>query len=376
MKFIKIILLSLFSVGVSAQEDRGIIFEQGLSWQQVKDKAKKENKFIFMDCVTTWCVPCKEMARQVFPDPNVGEFMNSHFINIKVQMDRKADDPQNVKDWYADAEELAKIYDVVAYPTLLYFSPEGELVHRIVGGKDVAGFLAGSADALDSERQYHTQIKRFEAAPEKFAKDYLRLSIAAREVFDGKRANEYAKSYLALEPNLFTPDGIALLNSITHNSKDTYFPLLKNDGDKIDSIMGTGYTARKLIPIILQEEVYPNIPAEGPLDWDSLTAQVSKLYPRYGNSVIAKFKIQYFMRFEDWENMDKAVELYRSDYPDHLSVEDWNRLALTYYQLSKDRQAIDMQRRATELASGAMKEGFQELLRRMELGDRSWLSKE
>src|SRR5690606_3759925 len=103
--------------------------------------------------------------------------------------------------------------------------PEGELVHRVVGGKDVAGFLAGSADALDSETQYHTQIKRFEASPEKSAKDYLRLSIAAREVFDGKRANEYAQSYLALEPNLFTPDGIALLNSITHNSKDTYFPL-------------------------------------------------------------------------------------------------------------------------------------------------------
>ncbi|MBO9572315.1 MAG: hypothetical protein J7497_08925, partial [Chitinophagaceae bacterium] len=35
--------------------DSGINFEVRLTWQQIKDKAKAENKFIFVDCYATWC---------------------------------------------------------------------------------------------------------------------------------------------------------------------------------------------------------------------------------------------------------------------------------------------------------------------------------
>jgi thiol:disulfide interchange protein len=44
---------------------KGIRFEHGLSWAQVKEKAKAENKYIFMDCYATWCGPCKAMDKNV-----------------------------------------------------------------------------------------------------------------------------------------------------------------------------------------------------------------------------------------------------------------------------------------------------------------------
>ena len=58
MKNILSILLILFCTMIFAED--GIRFEEKATWQQILDKAKKENKFILVDCYTTWCGPCKK----------------------------------------------------------------------------------------------------------------------------------------------------------------------------------------------------------------------------------------------------------------------------------------------------------------------------
>ena len=58
------------------------------SWDAVKSKAVKENRMIFMDCYTSWCGPCKGLAQNVFPHPKVGEFLNSHFVCCKYDMEK------------------------------------------------------------------------------------------------------------------------------------------------------------------------------------------------------------------------------------------------------------------------------------------------
>ncbi|ULT27695.1 thioredoxin domain-containing protein [Sphingobacterium sp. E70] len=42
-------------------------FVEGLSWKQVKERAKAENKFIFVELFATWCGPCQYMSNEVFP---------------------------------------------------------------------------------------------------------------------------------------------------------------------------------------------------------------------------------------------------------------------------------------------------------------------
>ena len=61
---------------------QGIKFEEGLSWEQVKQKAKTENKFIFVDCYATWCAPCKMMDKYVYQNDTVGEFVKDKFIYV------------------------------------------------------------------------------------------------------------------------------------------------------------------------------------------------------------------------------------------------------------------------------------------------------
>ena len=54
-----IIFLSFLASNARSQKN-GIYFENSLTWEQVEQKAKDENKYIFIDCYATWCGPCKE----------------------------------------------------------------------------------------------------------------------------------------------------------------------------------------------------------------------------------------------------------------------------------------------------------------------------
>jgi thioredoxin 1 len=101
--------------------DGGIQFEKK-SLEEAMKQAKKENKLIFIDAYTEWCGPCKKMAATSFQDPQVAEYFNGKFINLKIEMEKSADGPT-----------VAKAYRVAAYPTLLFINGDGQLVKSVIG---------------------------------------------------------------------------------------------------------------------------------------------------------------------------------------------------------------------------------------------------
>mgnify|MGYP000949200888 CR=1 FL=1 len=122
-----IILIAAFSVlhgakgkPMQTKPETGIIFFSG-TWQQCLDKAKKEKKLVFLDAYADWCGPCKMMKHKTFTDKKVGEFYNKYFLNIALDME-KGEGPQ-----------LAEKYQVTAYPTLLFFNSDGQIIGKAVG---------------------------------------------------------------------------------------------------------------------------------------------------------------------------------------------------------------------------------------------------
>jgi len=116
-KFVLLFTCMFFVVFSFAQTDF-----QDLSLDKALEKAKVENKLVFMDCYTSWCGPCKMMAEKILPLKEVGEYMNGRFVCIKVDMEK------------GEGPKLAQKYQVSAYPTFLVIKTDGTVMHRIVGG--------------------------------------------------------------------------------------------------------------------------------------------------------------------------------------------------------------------------------------------------
>src|SRR5688500_9355246 len=96
----KLLLIIFLLPLLTIAQEKGIQWTTGLSWNQIKAKAKKENKFIFLDCYATWCGPCKEMDKKIYVNDSVGDYFNQHFVSVKVQMDKTKNDDESVKKWY------------------------------------------------------------------------------------------------------------------------------------------------------------------------------------------------------------------------------------------------------------------------------------
>lgn len=60
--------------------------DNGLSaLTNIKEKAKKENKYIFMDCYATWCGACKMMEQEVYSKSTLFCLKLKIFNSIEVQ---------------------------------------------------------------------------------------------------------------------------------------------------------------------------------------------------------------------------------------------------------------------------------------------------
>lgn len=129
-------MLLLFMNALLAQE--GIVFEHG-SWKDVLAKAKEQNKLVFIDVYTSWCGPCKKMVAEVFPQKEVGALFNKGFINYKIDAEK------------GEGVEIAKKFQVKAYPTYLFVNGDGELVYRALGYNEPKKFMQEASIALKEQ---------------------------------------------------------------------------------------------------------------------------------------------------------------------------------------------------------------------------------
>ena len=133
--FLFVILLCWGIVGFTQD---GVNFEH-LSFKEALDKAKAENKLVFMDCYTVWCGPCKMMNERVFTQKVVGDYFKKHFIPLKVDMEK------------GEGIALRKKFDVNAFPTMFILDAEGNIVCKLQGARDTDIFLKELKEILGDE---------------------------------------------------------------------------------------------------------------------------------------------------------------------------------------------------------------------------------
>ena len=138
MKRLLIALWALLFV-VACKGESGVEFHD-LTFDQALERAALEDKLLFIDFFTTWCVPCKQMDATTFQDREVATWLAEHTVALKV--DAEANETN---------EALAKRFGVRSFPNYVFVSPEGELVDRIEGKRASAAFMAFGASVLRGE---------------------------------------------------------------------------------------------------------------------------------------------------------------------------------------------------------------------------------
>lgn len=212
--------LLCFLIGTATVHAQGVNFETS-TWEEVLAKAKEDNKPIFVDAYTVWCGPCKWMAKNVFVDEELGSAMNSQFISYKMNMESK------------EGVAFNKKYKVNVYPTLLYISADGELLHKGTGARDVAELVALNEEALNPSRQmagFHRKYQAGEKSNE-FLKSYLKVLQDAYEIEQMEEVFATYWNQLSMEEKI-TVENLELMGALTNWFEDFVNPytqfLLKN----------------------------------------------------------------------------------------------------------------------------------------------------
>lgn len=144
---IKLCLTFAAAMGIfplAAQTDfRPLAFDEAVA------AAKAEGKLVFIDFYTDWCGPCKWMAREVFPQKALGDYMNPRFVCIKLNAEK-------------EGKELASVYKVRAYPTFVVTDVDKKVVMTKIGGAQVENFINELEMGINPEKSPERMQARYD----------------------------------------------------------------------------------------------------------------------------------------------------------------------------------------------------------------------
>ena len=275
MKSNILILIATVLVGALYGQSSNIQFEEG-NWQSILDKAKAQDKVIFLDAYTSWCGPCKMMSKDVFTHAEVSSFYNENFINAKIDMEK------------GEGPALATNYKVRAYPTLLFIDGDGELVHQAIGYHNPKQFYQLGETALNPEQRLSSLSKRYAAGDRTpaFLYQYARASMNAMD----DKASQIAEAYLDTQSDWKTPKNMELIIDAADNADSKLFDFILDNRASYDAIYGEEAVARKVQDMIIN--------SLGTVEGDEVLSKVEQLYnkayPENAPRLIANFKMNYF----------------------------------------------------------------------------------
>ncbi len=388
----------------------GVHFQHKVvNWDNLITQAKKENKFLFVDCYTTWCGPCKYVSSTIFPMKNVGEFFNKNFVNVKLQIDETKKDNEDVIATRSVAKYIEETYKINVYPTFLIFDNAGKLVHKFCGAGDDKFMIANAGSGLNKDEQYYTLVEGFKAGNRdgNFITKLCKASAAAND-----NVEEYLKAFIETQTNLFTKDNAELLLSNVENTDGIVFKNLYENKEKwlpvADKEMLESVIANAISTEIVSE-IFNEKNTE--VDWAGITKKYNKKYPGYAKEQVAKAKVIYYSDLENWKEFAEALKVLLKENPNAFTqknalnsiawsvfenIDDKELLneALTLskksleggevsayldtyanilYKLGQTKEAIDTESKALSKATSAdEKKNYQETLDKMKKGEKTW----
>ncbi|MEW6468629.1 MAG: thioredoxin family protein [Bacteroidota bacterium] len=321
-------ILLLIGASASAQ-NRSISFEQG-SWKEILAKAAQANKPIFVDAYTTWCGPCKWLAKHVFTNDSAADFFNANFINVKIDMEK------------GEGLALAQQWQVSAYPTLLYFDSKGQMIHRACGAdisaSGVKSFLAQGKEALDPQKQFAALKKKYDAGskdPEFLAHYLFSLDNVCLP------AGEALTAYFATqeEASLTSPRNWKIIYYHVNDIASREFRYLVSHAedfaklytrDSVDNKIS--YTYSDALTSLARDE-------SKSAEYEALKKELKLNNVANSDQIILDAELVRFAKKKDWKNYSLTAEAYSKYVNDNANM--LNSIAWTFYEHVDDKGMLE-----------------------------------
>ncbi len=302
-------LLVVISFAMAQTDFRHITYDEAIV------AAKAENKMIFMDFYTVWCGPCAMMAKQVFPQKEVGDYLNARFVCIKLDAEKEGTD-------------LAQRYNVKAFPTFIVIDAEGKELMRKVGSASAQGFLAEMEQQFNPEKSYDRLEARYqsgERTPE-LIRTYASLQKSK------KAARDIVKSYF---------DGLSDEQRVKEENSFIYMDYTEKLEDEYIRYM---IANRDRFTASLKEEIMERVSSmyvdqvafSGFLKYDrELLENTRKEIEQLGLNADGRYDLMFrFVACRENDDWGRYLDLFEKEY-DVMSLDDKRTVTIGMFGLSQ-----------------------------------------
>ncbi|HTY12353.1 MAG TPA: thioredoxin fold domain-containing protein [Bacteroidota bacterium] len=252
------------------------------SWDNVLIIAAQQNKLVFVDAYTDWCVWCKVMDKETFSDSAVAKFMDEKFVPVKYEMET------------GFGLVMSEKYRVNGFPSFLIFTTDGKLVYRILGYLKPKEFLEALNAALDPSKQEHLTGVSASLEPgfPQFYKDsFLKGSLRKRP--DSATVN----SFLASSPELASEVAWSVLFRFSSQVNDNYRGFVYDNFEMLKRMYGAN-DVQSTVGTFLSSDLNRAIKA----DDEPALRRIMAAAEKYSIGPIAQINLNYQLRFYSGTN--------------------------------------------------------------------------
>jgi thioredoxin-related protein len=300
-------IISLIIVLLSAGylKAQSVNFIDG-KWEDVRAKAKAENKYLFVDCYTEWCGFCKMLDKNTFSNAKVGEIMNKNFVSVKIDMEK------------GYGINLCMKYRVNGFPTALVFNPEGQLVYRIMGYAEPAQYLDLINKALDPATQ-----SGYKGISDKVDLDFPQFY---RDIYAGSGKRKWPEQKTVTD---FLDQQKDLLNEVSWSiiaicgGGEKYTQYLLNNIDEYSKLYGSEVDEK--VNAILYRKLTDAIKNKDENKFVDCLNDVSKYLSANKEETLQTFKLTYYSGVNDWKSFAQEFKAYieKNSYKDVNTINSY-----------------------------------------------------
>jgi thiol-disulfide isomerase/thioredoxin len=319
-----LLIILLATINIAFAQNKNIQFETG-TWDDILARAKRENKPIFLDAYASWCGPCKWMAANVFTKAEVADYFNAGFVNAKIDMEK------------GEGVDLAKKYEVQAYPTLLVISADGEMIHRFCGALQAEPFIKWGKESFEEDKQFgrmHRTYLNGERSSE-FMLNYINqrdlvcmdAETVAEEYFNAQ------KEEVLFEKQNWEIFYEHIWNSDSKSFKyvaENYSKFFEKFEDKVDAKIANVYSRK----------IHQAIRKKDDNTYETNLKILKSLSFYKAQKAAASVECDYYYSKQDWLNYATKsvsyIETYKVDNPYELNSFAWN-----FYEKIKDKSMLE-----------------------------------